>query len=92
MCNFGPVVFRCVLCVLCGEGFWGSGGAAFAQTGAEEVLQRGTALEDSGKVEQAVEVYRRLVLEHPERLDFLYRLQGALVKAGRPGEAVTLLK
>jgi tetratricopeptide (TPR) repeat protein len=50
------------------------------------------ALEDSGRAEGAVEVYRRLYLEHPGRSDLLYRLGGALVRAGRPEEAVVLLK
>ncbi|MBI2952550.1 tetratricopeptide repeat protein [bacterium] len=66
-----------------------------AQPGVEEALRRGAALEDSGKVEQAVEVYRSLYLQHAkggERSDLLYRLQGALVRAGRAEEAVPLLQ
>ncbi len=84
------VFLAAVLWILCGECFMG--GVASAQPGMEEAFRRGAALEDSGKVEQAVEVYRRLYIEHGGRADLLYRLTGVLVRAGRPGEALALLK
>ena len=68
------------------------GAPAFSQPGLQEALIRGSALENSGKLEDAIDVYRQLVLRYPDRSDLLYRLQAALVKAGRKVEAIQLLK
>ena len=63
-----------------------------AQPGLQEALEEGRALEDSGDVERALNVYRALCRRYPDRSDLLYRLQGALVRLARYEEAIGLLK
>ena len=64
---------------------------AFGET-VSEILEKAKALESSGRLKRALEIYRSLHRGNPGRVDILYQLEGLLSKTGRRGEAIKLLR
>jgi tetratricopeptide (TPR) repeat protein len=64
--------------------------AQWRSDGSNLVLMRGQVLANAGRLEEALETYRRVVAEDPNNISVIQSVAAILMTIGREGEAVTM--